>query len=125
MTTAIGVPNVADRTVYADTRRRIVTALLVAFVIRTVAAMSVDKKTKRYDAKNVVAAVQSANVPAWVVVAAVLMMASDFDATSRLAMGFSVLLLVAVVLVDGEPAIKNVNRFVNPPAPKPSTKKEP
>lgn len=124
MTRAAGVPNIADRTVYVDARRKIVTALLVAFVIQTVASMKTDK-AKRYDAENVTKAITSANIPAWVVITAVLMIASDFESTSRVAVGFAILLLVAVTLTDGQAALKNIDVFVNPPAPKPSTKKGP
>lgn len=113
-----GPPDVAARTVYASNRRKIVTALAGAFAIRVLANLEANKKTNRYDAQNVIDAVSGANIPAWVVIAAVLMMASDFESTSRPAMAFALLIFIGLLIGDGEMAIKTINRIVNPPKPK-------
>jgi len=106
----------------ASNRQKIVTALVGAFVIRVVAGITVNRKTKRADASDVIGAIYEADIPSWIVIAAILMIASDFEATSRLSLAFTLLLLVAVIMADGERAIKNVEKLRNQPPAKTKAK---
>jgi hypothetical protein len=44
----------------------------------------------------------------WVILASVLVIAGDFPATSELALAFAYLILIAVLLIAGEPAANNL-----------------
>jgi hypothetical protein len=113
MTANVGVPDVAVRTVGADTRRKVMLALTVAYVMRTVSQLERGSDGK-YEAKAVYQALLRTNIPAWVVLYAVLAIASDFDATRELAVAFAILIMVSVLLYDGPRLLAIVETWTDP-----------
>lgn len=122
------IPDVATRTVGADTRRKVLLALTVAFTVRTLAMFK--RNEDGYTPQNVWKAVQKTNIPAWVVLYAMLAIASDFDTTRELALAFAILILVAIFLYDGGKFITTIESIVSdektdaPTKPKKSAKKK-
>lgn len=115
---ATGVPDVAARTVGADTRRKVMLLLTIAYVIRTVAYLERDTKGD-YTPERVTDALLRTNIPAWVVIYAVLAIASDFDATREVSIAFAILVLVAVLFYDGPRTLRTIEGWTQP---KPASK---
>lgn len=120
--TAVGVPDVAARTVGADTRRQVMLALTVAYVVRAVSYLERNEATGRYEPRAIYDALLRTNIPAWVVIYAVLAIASDFDTTRQLSVAFALLLLVAVLLYDGPEFLAIIESIVTPKDTKAKTK---
>lgn len=106
----VGIPDVAVRTVGADTRRKVMLTLSVAYIIRTISYLERDTKGS-YGPTQLTDALLRTNIPAWVVLYAVLAIASDFDATQALSMAFAILIMIAVLLYDGPRAIRTIESW--------------
>lgn len=92
-------------------RRKIVLAMLLAFVIRILATVKADDAVagKGLGFKS---AIEGQNLIAWGVLVAMLSLASDIDATSDIAVAFAFLILVAALLSSGTDAIKNLDTLI-------------
>ena len=106
-----GPPNLAERTTQADNRQQIVLLILLAFTVHVLANMQTNRAGKRLRIEDVPPAIMQTNLPAWAVVAVILLIASDFDSTSRVSVAFAGLLTIAVVISDGQKAFKLVGRI--------------
>lgn len=102
--------NVVGRYKLVSNRRKIVLALLIAFVIRILA--TVDTEGAKKGKAKVRESVTGQNLVSWAVLAAFLAIASDIDATSDIAVAFALLILVASLLTSGPDALSNLDKLV-------------
>jgi len=109
----VGVPNIAARTIGADTRRKVILTLTIAYLVRAIAYLERDTKGD-YTPERLTDALLRTNIPAWVVIYAVLAIASDFDATREISIAFAILVLVAVLLYDGPRSLKTIEGWTQP-----------
>lgn len=109
----VGVPDIAARTIGADTRRKVMLTLTIAYLIRAIAYLERDPKGG-YTPERLTDALLRTNIPAWVVIYAVLAVASDFDATREISIAFAILVLVAVLLYDGPRSLKTIEGWTQP-----------
>jgi hypothetical protein len=103
-------PDIRGRIV--GNRRKIVSALLLAFVVRVVATYDVKgwSSGKKPAIKSVDIGAQ--NLVAWALLAVMLSVASDMESTSDLAVAFAFLILIATLMVSGLDAIRIINTAI-------------
>lgn len=109
-------PNIADRTVYASDRRKVLLALMVAFAIRAISHF--EKGRDNVDPEKALKAIGSTGIPNWLILVAILTIASDFESTSKLAVAFSLLILVAVLMNNGLEAADVLGTWMDKPREK-------
>jgi hypothetical protein len=104
-----GVPDVADRGIGSSPRAQILVLIGGAALIRFAAGMGVYEK----DGNMVRPGLAGVPIIAFIAIYVALAMAADFDATRDLAVIFSLLLFVTILINSGIKASKNLSSLVS------------